>query len=982
MLSIESSSNTGGAVKYFRENLSMNDYYSDEEQVIGQWHGKAAQRLNLQGDVKSEDFEALLKNRLPNTDEKEKLTPRDSANRRAMYDFTFTPVKSVSVVHAITKDQGIIDAHQEAVKKTMGEVEKNIQTQVGTQGVGKGKHYVQTGNMVYAEFLHDTTRPTLQELKSGKNYVPDPLIHSHCATPNVTFYDRQNKWRAIEIYGVKKQAPYYEALYHAHLGQALLNRGYELYRTKDRWEINGVPRNVVEKYSNRTKEIELKAEKEEITDPKYKAKLGRITRHDKNKSVDEKDLPKIWRDRLTLSEYHAIVNAKKGGDDNTNNGAPKPVISPDFLKVKNKEIEHNYAYKRTPDFTARNAVDKAMMHYFERNSGIEKKRVLAYAINLTSDKISPEEVKQNLESRSNIITATNKKGIEFITTHSMHQQEEYLIERAAEGRAIKPALNPEYEINNHILNKGQKAAVNHVLKSHDEIILISGDAGTGKTTLLKEIQTGLQENGKKLHAFAPSSDAARNVLRSNGFEDADTISMLLANKKLQERTKNGVIVIDESGLVGVPTMNRLITIAQKQNARLLLSGDWKQHSAVEAGDAQKLLETRSGIKTLRVREIIRQRQVEAYKQIVARMANGIGLKNPQKRKEEMGQSFSELDKGGNIIEIKDRKHRHQKIADDYLKYTKKSDDDAIVVSPTKKEGKILTETIREKLREEGRIGKKDKVFNPLQSKQFTGAEKQIFTNYKESEVIEFHQNVKGFKAGKRYTVTGHDDKNNVLVKASGNDEAQVLPFNHHKEFEVYTQEEIKFARHDLLRITKNTKSMEGNALSNGQVYRVKTFDWNGDIKLSNGATLSKNARHLAHGYVTTSPASQGKSAKTVLVAQHSKSGGAAYDKQFYTSVSRGSENCKIYTDNKEVLKESVTNSHDGMSASEIVANNQNKGDSKVQQKAPSEEMKRMHYADSIRDFYETRVKQNYDNLKTNYEERIPQKELARAEPQR
>ncbi len=980
MLSIEASSNTGAAVKYFRANLSMNDYYSEKEQVIGQWHGKAAQRLNLQGDVKSEDFEALLKNRLPNTDEKEKLTAKDSANRRAMYDFTFTPVKSVSVVHSITKDQGIIDAHQEAVKKTMLEVEKNIQTQVGTQGVGKGKHYVQTGNMVYAEFLHDTTRPTLQELKSGKNYVPDPLIHSHCATPNATFYDGQNKWRAIEIYGVKKQAPYYEALYHAHLGQLLLDRGYELYRTKGRWEINGVPRNVIEKYSNRTKEIEAKAEKEEITDPNYKAKLGRITRHDKNKSVDEKDLPKIWRDRLTLSEYHAIVNAKKGGDDNKNNGVPKPVISPDFLKEKKKEIEHNYDYKRTPDFTARNAVDKSLLHYFERNSGIEKKRVLAYAINLTSDKISPEEVKQNLESRSNIITATNKKGIEFITTHSMHQQEEYLIERAAEGRAIKPALNPSYEINNDLLNQGQKAAVNHALNSHDEIILISGDAGTGKTTLLKEIQKGLKESNKELHAFAPSSDAARNVLRSNGFENADTISMLLANKKLQERTKNGVIVIDEGGLVGVPTMNRILNIAQEQNARLLISGDWKQHSAVEAGDAQKLLETRSGLKTLRVKEIMRQREAQAYKQIVARMANGIGLKNLQKRKEEMGKSFQELDKGGNIIEIKNQKQRHQKIADDYLKYTKKSDDDAIVVSPTRKEGKILTDTIRENLREAERIGKKDKVFYPLESKQFTGAEKQIFTNYKESEVVEFHQNVKGFKAGQRYTVTGHDGENNVLVKASGQSEAQILPFNHHKEFNVYTQEEIKFARHDLLRITKNTKSMEGVSLSNGQTYSVKTFDWNGDIKLSNGATLSKNAKHLAHGYVTTSPSSQGKSAKTVLVAQQSKSGGAAYDKQFYTSVSRGSENCKIYTDNKEILKESVTNSHDGMSASEIVEKQKNISDSKVQQQTYQESMQKIEYANSIRDFYETRFKPTHDNIKTNYEKQISPRELA--EPER
>lgn len=980
MLSIEPSKNTEAAVAYFRENLSVNDYYSEKKEVVGQWHGEAANKLNLSGDVRSKDFEDLLYNTNPNTGER--LTARNSANRRAMYDFTFSPVKSVSVVHAITGDKDIVDAHQNAVRKTMLEVETNIQTQVGTQGKGKGKHYETTGNMAYAEFLHTTTRPTKEDLKSGQKYVPDPQIHSHCAVPNVTFHEGQNRWRAIEIFGTKKQAPYYEALYHAHLGQELLNKGYQLYRTEDRWEIKGVSRDVINKFSSRSKEIDMRAEQLGITDPKAKARLGRLTRHDKNKSVDDNELKPLWKDRLSLSEYHSIMNAKKGGDDTPNGGhAPAPII-PTLTAQKQQTKSLEKTRQTTPDFTARNAVDKALLHYFERNSGIEKKRVLAYAINLTSDKVSPEEVKQNLESRSNIYTATNKKGIEFITTHSMHQQEEYLIERAAEGRAIKPALNPEYEITNPVLNKGQKAAVNHVLKSHDEIILISGDAGTGKTTLLKEIKKGLRENNKEIHAFAPSSDAARHVLRSNGFENADTISMFLANKKMQERTKGGVIAIDEGGLVGVPTMNRLITIAQEQNARLLISGDWKQHSAVEAGDAQKLLETRSGLKVLRVKEVIRQRKVEAYKKVVETMAKGIGLKNEQRRKEEMGKSFSELDKGGNIIEIKNQEQRHNKIADDYLKHTKKKGDDAVVVSPTRKEGKVLTDTIREKLREEGRIGKKDKIFTPLKSKYLTGAEKQIFTNYNENEVVEFHQNVKGFQAGKQYDVAGFDDKNNVLLKLSGKDEKQLLPFTEHKKFDVYTKEEIALARRDLVRITKNTKSIEGQTLNNGQVYNVKSFDWRGDIVLSNGATLNKDSKHITHGYVTTSPASQGKSAKTVLVAQHSKSGGAANDKQFYTSVSRGRENCKIYTDNKADLKDAVTQSHDGMSASEIVEKGHNNNHHEESQNLSSEHLQKMQYANRIRDFYEERFKPSYDTLRTNYEERISQKQLAEPEPER
>lgn len=983
MLSIEPSQNTQAAITYFRANLSMNDYYSEKEQVIGQWHGNAAQHLNLQGNVHAKDFEALLYNKNPNTDNR--LTARNSANRRPMYDFTFSPVKSVSILHAITGDKDIIEAHHKAVQKTMLEVEANMQTQVGTAGKGKGKHYVKTGNIIYAEFLHDTTRPTLQQLKKNKNYVPDPQLHSHCTVINATYFKEQNRWRAIEVYGVKKQAPYYEALYHAHLGQELKNKGYDLYKTDERWEVNGVSREVIDKYSNRTKEIEIKAEKEGISDPKHKAKLGRITRHDKNKSVDEKELPKIWKDRLTLSEYHAIINAKKSNDDGK--GEPlKPVDTPVLTPEKKKtpiQTQEPKSNKHSPQVAI--ILNKSLDHYMERNSGIEKNRVLAYAMNLGGHEYHADEFKRALEQRPDILSTTNKKGIEFITTNWMNEQEGYLVERTADGRATKPALNPLYETKAEYLNKGQKAATQHVLNSHDRIIMVSGDAGTGKTTLLKEIQQGIKEGNKTLHAFAPTSDAAKNVLRKEGFDNADTIAQLLVNKKMQERMYGNVIAIDEAGQVGVPTMNKIITIAEEQKARLLLVGDWKQHSSVEAGSAMKLIETRSGIEIARVNEIVRQRHVERYKNVVTKMAGAIRNRSDEARKERMEAAYDDLNKNGSIIEIKEKSIRHNRIADDYLIYTKKKTDDALVVSPTIKEGKVLTETIREKLRDDGRIGKIDKTFYALQSKQFTKQQKKENHNYSKEDIIEFHQNVSGFKAGLRYLVTGSSQKG-IFVKAENEEISKQLNTHYHKDFDVYTKDEIQFARRDLLRITKNTKSLEGQALHNGKIYQIKGFDWRGDIVLENGATLTKNNMHMKHGYVSTSPASQGKDAKTVLVAQSGHSGKAAYDKQFYTSVSRGTEQCKIYTDSKSKLRDSISKNADGMSASEISDNIAKQKENNQQahfdeQRNYEEETAKMDYIQSVRNFYDDHVKANYENVKSQYYEQQLEKNLGQSEPE-
>ena len=961
MLSIEPSKNTTAAILYFRENLAINDYYSEKEKVIGQWHGNAAMKLGLQSDVRAEDFEKLLCNKLPNSDDR--LTARNSANRRPMYDFTFSPVKSVSVIHAITGDQDVIDAHHDAVRKTMIEVEANIQTQIGTHGKGRGKEYVKTGNLMYAEFLHDTTRPTIQDLKSGKNYVPDPQLHSHCAVINATYFEKQKRWRAVETFAVKKQAPYYEAFYHATMRQNLKKVGYETYDTDERWEILGVDREVVEKYSTRTKEINSLAQKEGISDPKHKAKLGRITRNDKGKSVEENQFKTIWKDRLSLTEYHKIINAKKVTKKDTNSegisiNLNKEKIVPEIKK--STETTH--------------AINQALTHYMERNSGIEKNRVLEYALKLTNGKISAQEIKENLEARDNILSATNKKGIEFITTDWMNQQEEYLIERSTEGKSKCPRLNPDYDVSVPYFTKGQKLAVEHVLNSKDKIILVSGDAGTGKTRLLKEIQEGIKYGNNKLHMFAPSSDAAKNVLRNNGFENADTIARLLVDPRMQERMKDSVIGIDEAGLVGVPTMNKLISIAERQNARLLLSGDWKQHSAVEAGCAMKLIETQSKIKTARVNEIVRQRHVEVYKKVVEKMASAISRKSEAQRKEQMQTAFEELNKNNNIIEIQDKTARHEHIANAYLAHTKKKKDDAIIVSPSKKQGQILTEKIRQKLREDGRIGKKDKDFYALRSKQFTAQEKQNPENYKQGDAIEFHQYVRGFKTGLQYIVNGKDE-NNVHIKSDEEENIRLLPLENKDKFEVYNKMEVQFARRDMLRITKNTKSLEGKALHNGQTYKIKTFDKQGDIILENGGTIPKSNHHIDYGYVTTSPASQGKTAKTVIVSQDKSAGKAAYDKQFYVSVSRGSENCLVYTDDKYALKDSISKNNEVMSATEIKK-------AQLQEELRYQEIEEHQtHMNRMQDYIDTHIRPSYENLKTNMNHENRQAGTDMEEPQ-
>ncbi len=943
MLAINHSSNAHAAVRYFRENMAQVDYYSDKRAVLGKWNGLAADKLGLTGDVRHEDFEALLFNVDPNTGAR--LTARNSVNRRPMTDFTFNAPKSVSVMHAITKDDDIIAAHQLAVRDAMKEVEASLQTQMGS---GKGKHYITTGNGLYAEFIHDTSRPLKREVDGKQQLIPDPHLHSHCALINATYCSEQGRFRAVELGNVKAHGAYFEALYHSFLAQNLKNVGYTTEREGKRWELAGMSREVIEKYSGRTLEIEARIEKDGLVTAKQKAAVGRLTRNDKNTSIEDGKLHGVWKDRLTLSEYHSIMSAK-GSDPNGGSGGQTADLQ----------------------MTAEKAIDLSLQHFLERNSGVPERKVLAHAIDLGSGIVSAGQIKKEMASRENIIRA-DYRTVSYITTTDMLAEENGLIQKAVAGKNNTPALNPEYSIQNDMLNEGQRGAIEHILTSNDKIMMVSGDAGTGKTTMLLEVKKAIEQRGKKMMAFAPSSQAAEEVLQKKGFDGATTIAKLLGSPELQEQLKGNVMLVDEAGLVGIPTMNALFDLAEKHKSRIVLSGDYKQHSAVERGDATRVLDQKAGLTSVNINEIVRQNKAEKFKEVVASLAAGVGVKKDQdKRAEQVTKAFDKLDKQGAVIEITDPEQRQKALASDYVKeYSdnllgkRKSDKNSVlVVSPTHREGKEITAAIREEMRNSGLIGEVDKTFTRLKSRSYTDAEKQLAQSYSKGDTVQFHQNVSGFRAGERLKVHGIDENRNVLGKRKG--EIVRLNMSHSAHFDVFAPEKIGLATGDKIRITKNTKSSGGSTLLNGQTYQVNGFDLEGNIQLSNGQTLHKKAGHFNHGYVSTSHAAQGQDAKTVLIAQSSQSFGASNDKQFYVSVSRAKQNCKVYTDDKAALRTAISRSGDRMSAGEVA--------DLAQQK--QKQSQKTSYVMRVQQFYSERIKPTIQQQKENHEQRRTEREM-------
>jgi hypothetical protein len=113
--------------------------------------------------------------------------------------------------------------------------------------------------------------------------------------------------------------------------------------------------------------------------------------------------------------------------------------------------------------------------------------------------------------------------------------------------------------------------------------------------------------------------------------------------------------------------------------------------------------------------------------------------------------------------------------------------------------------------------------------------------------------------------------------------------------------------------------VDGKKIDNGTVATVKGFTAGGDICLSNGKTLAKDFGHLRTGFYTTSYSGQSKTVDRVLVSSGMEALRATYLEQFLVAMSRGREGVRVYTDDKDALRERIVHSGQRGSATELMA---------------------------------------------------------------
>lgn len=165
------------------------------------------------------------------------------------------------------------------------------------------------------------------------------------------------------------------------------------------------------------------------------------------------------------------------------------------------------------------------------------------------------------------------------------------------------------------LSEKQLEAVRAI--NDNNVCVITGGPGTGKTTIIKTILELYKQEGKKVVLCAPTGRAAKRMSETTG-EDAKTLHRLLElGKIVSDDSQNintdlaitpidaDIIIVDEVSMVDLFLMNYLVK-GIYQGSKLVLVGDVDQLPSVGPGNVLKDIINSEAIVTIVLNKIFRQ----------------------------------------------------------------------------------------------------------------------------------------------------------------------------------------------------------------------------------------------------------------------------------------------------------------------------------------------------------------------------------------
>jgi conjugative relaxase-like TrwC/TraI family protein len=553
-----------GQERYYTEKVAegAEDYYSGEGEAEGYWAGSAAAELGLAGKVDPEALTWMLTGRSPASGEP--LGLRYVAGRGPVpgFDLTFSAPKSVSLTWALGGEGAgaeVAAAHRASVAAGLDYMERMA---CWTRRGHGGHRFVHGNGFIGAAYVHRSSR------------AGDPQLHTHVLVANAT-RGPDGRWTRLyhpAIYDHAKTAGY---IYEANLRHELTRRLGVRWQEVENGiaEIEGFDPEHLRAFSTRRAEILAATAPDASARARQVATLA--TRKAKDRDIAEESLRERWR-----SQAEEI-------------GLSSESIRSTFGRVR------QVAAPTVDPATVAEALTSHASHFDRRD-----------VIQAVADQLRPGAPAAEVEELADRFLALDQivaigetaKGPRF-TTERVWEIERRALAAAGQMAAdtghalVDPIVVSRVLASRSTIKSDQRAMVERLTRGGEQLVVVVGEAGTGKSFATVAAAEAWAASGIPLRAAAPTWRAA-NVLGSEGLWATSVAGLLAeldraADAGRDPLPRDSVLLIDEAGMVDSANLARLIDHAQRADAKLVLIGDPAQLGEIEAGGLFSSIVTRT-----------------------------------------------------------------------------------------------------------------------------------------------------------------------------------------------------------------------------------------------------------------------------------------------------------------------------------------------------------------------------------------------------
>jgi len=824
MLSLYTLKSAADASTYYQQG----DYYTQGgADEYSHWLGKGAERLNLNGPVDFAVFSNLLEGRLPNG-VLMKQTEKGGYHRPG-YDLTFSAPKSVSILALVSKSEVVLEAHREAVQKTLDYFESKY---AGCRNKNRGVMTVErTANFTVAAFEHSDSR------------AGDPALHTHCVLMNVT--QRANgDWRTVFADEFYTHVLLNGKIYDSHLAQGLMQRGFELeVNEKGNFEIKSVPEDIIHFYSKRRQEIESWLKENNLSGSKAAETANFFTRGAKV-SLNPEERTERWIEELhflgsSIEKMNEIVEkAKERG----------PVLAPD------------------PVVLAENAIHSAINHLSEKRSSFSFQELIKTAKLISLLPVNEGDLLEAIEKKighkgliyleNKLLTTVEVMDLEQKNVASMRQEKETVDKMLPQWIA---SLVVPFKTGDTL----EQEALVSLLSNNDCQVLLSGNSKVIMDQTLKnyiEISSAqkfyprvLVQNKMNVERFKNQLKTER-VATIEGFllaceERADKRGepqhLLEAwDRRIKRRTARDVWIVH--GDISTRQLNRLGHWAEEFGARVVLT-ELKKCSTLES------------LKTAGIAEI----KLRATKDNIVQLQSQTVLLREIKR----------LEKTNHILVVKEEGRQSS-----LMGRLSANPSERLLITLTAAESFSFNQLARQALKETGVLQGPAHLVKVLRPLNLSVEEKSWPHLYQPGDVIRFNRALPetSIKESNYFTVHQVNLERGIIELNQGVTQISWDPLSHKtllKHLEVFKPEDRTLQVGECLVWNRTVKEL--NRIKGERAWVTAIEGESISLKLKNGleTTLEKGVlreQHWEYGYAVHLKEAEFQSAKNLTVVLEDK----------------------------------------------------------------------------------------------------------------